>query len=185
MGYLLIVLGLALWTGAHVFKRVAPERRAAMGEPGKGLVTGAIVVSLLLMIFGYRWAPFDPVWALGAWTYPVNNLLVLVAFYFFATSGAKTRVARAVVHPQLVGFSIWAAAHLLVNGQVASILLFGGLLLWALGTIVMLNRIAPTATPAHPVPVKKEVTAVIAALVLYVVVYLIHGWIGPSPTGMG
>ncbi|WP_308916057.1 NnrU family protein [Jannaschia sp. LMIT008] len=185
MGYGLIVLGVGLWSLAHVFKRLAPERRAALGEPGKGLVTLGIVAGVLVMIFGYRWAPYDLLYALGAWTYPVNNLLVLVAFYLFATSGAKTRVAQAVRHPQLIGFSIWAVAHLLVNGQVASLLLFGGLLAWALAELAILTRLNATATPARPVPVKKEVSAVVIAIVAYLIVYLIHGWIGPSPTGMG
>ncbi len=185
MGYLLMALGVALWSGAHFFKRIAPARRAAMGEPGKGLVAGLLVVSLLLMIFGYRWSPFDPLWALGAWTYPVNNLLVLVAFYLFAASGAKTRVTRMVRHPQLTAVSLWAVAHLLVNGQVAALILFGGLLAWALAEMVVLNRAQPDWTPAHAVPVKKEVTAVVVAIVLYIVVYLLHGWIGPSPAGLG
>ncbi|MGB3553650.1 MAG: NnrU family protein [Jannaschia sp.] len=185
MGYLLTALGVALWTGAHVFKRIAPARRAAMGDAGKGLVTGLLLLSILLMIFGYRWAPFDPVWQFGAWTYPANNLLVLFAFYLYAASGAKTRITRTIRHPQLTGFIIWAAAHLLVNGDAVSILLFGGLLAWAVAEIVILNRAEPDWTPAHPVPVRKEITAAVAALVLFVVVYLIHGWIGPSPAGLG
>lgn len=185
MGYLMIVLGVGLWAGAHVFKRVAPARRAAMGEAGKVAVTAGVVVSILLMIFGYRWAPYDPLWALGAWVYPVNNLAVLLAFYLFAASGAKTRITRLIRHPQLTAFAIWAAAHLLANGDVASLLLFGGLLIWALAEIALINRAVADWTPAHPVPVKKEVTAATVAVVLFVVVFLIHGWVGPSPAGLG
>ncbi|MCK0168153.1 NnrU family protein [Jannaschia sp. S6380] len=184
MGYLLIVLGIALWSGAHFFKRAAPDIRARMGDAGKGLVTGLLLLSILVMIFGYRWAPYDPVWAFGAWVYPVNNLAVLGAFYLFAASGAKTRVTRVVRHPQLTAVIVWAAAHLLANGDVASILLFGGLLVWAMAEIVVLNRVQPAWTPAHPPPIRKEITAVVASVALFVVVFLIHGWIGPSPAGI-
>lgn len=184
MGYALLTLGVALWAGAHFWKRAAPESRAAMGDAGKGLVAALLVASILLMIVGYRWAPTDTLWLLGRWVYPVNNVLVLVAFYLFASSGAKTRITRHVRHPQLTAMIVWASAHLLVNGDAKAVLLFGGLLVWAGAEIAVLNRAAPAWTPAHAVPARKEVTAVIATIVLYLVVYLVHGWIGPSPSGV-
>ena len=57
---------------------------------------------------------------------------MLIAFYLFAASGMKTRVTAMTRHPQLIGFSLWAVAHLLVNGDLPSLVLFGGLLVWAL-----------------------------------------------------
>jgi len=60
MGYLILILGVALWSGAHLFKRLAPERRAAMGDAAKGPVALALVLSIVLMVIGYRWA--EPVW---------------------------------------------------------------------------------------------------------------------------
>ena len=62
--------------------------------------------------------------------------------------------------------------------------LFGGLLLWALVEIVVINRTAPWAAPAHPIPIRKEWTSALATLVVFVVVGLIHGWLGPNPFGM-
>ena len=58
----LLVLGLALWALAHFFKRLLPARRAAMGDKGKGAVALALVVSVVLMVLGYRAAPFVDVW---------------------------------------------------------------------------------------------------------------------------
>jgi hypothetical protein len=53
MGYVVLILGVALWSGAHLFKRVAPERRAAMGDAAKGGVALALVLSIVLMWWGY------------------------------------------------------------------------------------------------------------------------------------
>lgn len=183
LGYLILIAGVGLWAGAHLFKRLAPERRAAMGEGGKGLVAVLLLVSILLMWLGYRWA--DPVWL---WSPPpflthVNNLLVLIGFYFFAADGMKTGITRVVRHPQLTGFKAWALAHLLVVPTLAGVILFGGLLAWAVVSVIVLNR--RTARPAAPPPagIGKEIGAVIGALVATAVVGWIHGWLGPWPFG--
>ena len=90
-----LILGVALWWGAHFFKRLAPERRAAMGEKGKGLVTLLLVASVVLMVWGYRSAEFVPVWEPPAFLVHVNNLLMLLAFYLYAASGMKTAILKA------------------------------------------------------------------------------------------
>jgi uncharacterized membrane protein len=84
-------------------------------------------------------------------------------------------------HPQLTGFSLWAVAHLLVNGDLASIILFGGLLVWALAEIALINRAQPDWTPPPVGPMRKEFTSVIATLVLFAVVAGIHAWLGYYP----
>ncbi|MFP4406319.1 NnrU family protein, partial [Rhodosalinus sp.] len=61
MGWVLLVAGLVLWTGAHLFKRVAPGARAGMGDRGKLLVAVLVLASVALMVFGYRDA-YGPVW---------------------------------------------------------------------------------------------------------------------------
>ena len=177
-----LVLGVALWWGAHLWKRVSPESRFSLGDRGKGIVAGLLALSIILMVVGYRSAS-GPVW----WTpspalVGINNLLVLIAFYLFAASGAKSRIGVRFRHPQLTGFSLWAFGHLLVNGDLPSLVLFGGLLLWALVEVMVINRSAPGWTPStRPIPLRKEFTTVIAAVVVYGIVGLIHGWIGPSP----
>jgi uncharacterized membrane protein len=75
MGYILLLLGLAVWTGAHVFKRVAPDRRAAMGDAGKGLVAVLLLGSIVLMVIGYRSAGFVNVWFPPAFMVHIANLL--------------------------------------------------------------------------------------------------------------
>lgn len=180
-----LVLGLIIWWGAHLFKRIAPKARRGMGRTGKPAVAAALILSVLLMIWGYRGAPTGEVWwgptpALKG----INNLLVLAGIYLFAASGMKTGITRRIRHPQLVGFSLWAFAHLLVNGDLPSLVLFGGLLVWAIVEIIVINRTEPGwQPPAHPIPIRKEGMAVVGTLLVFGVVGMIHAWLGYNPFG--
>lgn len=181
---LILVLGVALWWAAHLWKRVAPNHRARFGDAGKGIVAAALVVSILMMIWGYRHASGSVWWGPTPMTKGINNLLVLMAVYLFAAAGMKTRIGVRLRHPQLIGFSLWAFAHFLVNGSVEGIVLFEGLLIWALYEISVINRAEPEWSPPDiVVPARKEWIAIGATLIVYVVIGTIHGWIGPSPWG--
>lgn len=179
----LLISGVALWWAAHLFKRVAPERRAAMGDKGKGLVAILLILSVFLMARGYGQAGGPVWWGPSPALVGINNLLVLLAFYLYAADGMKTRVTAWIHHPQLTGFSLWAFAHLLTNGDLPSFILFGGLLVWALVEIVILNRAGAWKRRTGPFPVRKEIMAAVGAVVVTLVVGLIHGWIGPWPFG--
>ena len=180
----LLILGVALWSAAHLAKRVAPGFHATMRGSQRPMVAGALILSVILMVIGYRSTDATIWWTATPMLKGINNLLVLVAFYLFAASGAKSRLGVRLRHPQLIGFSLWAFAHLLTNGDMPSLVLFGGLLLWALAEIVLINRAQPRwSPPTTPIPVRKEWTAAAAALAVFVVVGLIHGWIGPNPFG--
>jgi uncharacterized membrane protein len=175
---LLLILGVALWTGAHLFKRLAPEARAGLGEKGKGLAAVAILVSVVLMVMGYRMADSTFFWGRHPATVGINNLLMFFAIYFYAASGMKTVMGQRMRHPQLIGFKTWAIAHLLVNGDLASIVLFGGLLAWAVVEVILINKQTSWTKPAATVDMKKEVIAVVATLVLYGAIAGIHYWFG-------
>jgi len=179
---LLLILGIVLWWAAHLWKRAAPASRARRGDAGKGIVAGLLILSIVLMVIGYKRAVGPVWWGPSPAMVGSNNLRVLVGFYLFAASGSKSRLGVRLHHPQLTGFSLWAFAHILVNGDLPSLVLFGGLLLWALTEIAVINRAASGWTPpAHPVPIRKEFTTILATLVVYGVVALIHGWVGPNP----
>lgn len=183
-GYILLVVGLADWSLAHWFKRLLPARRASMGDAGKGAVAGVSLVGIVLMVLGYRWAPVDPLWYPASWATHANNMLVLLAFYLFAASGMKTRAAQVIRHPQLWGVRLWAIGHLLANGSVADLILFGGLLVWAQVSVALINRAEPYWEPApRPAVAGKEIGAAIGAVVALVAVGLIHSWLGPWPFG--
>jgi uncharacterized membrane protein len=179
----LLVLGLALWVLAHLAKRLVVRGAEPMPKSTKGIMAAAILAGVLLMIIGFRQAPVWPVYVFPPWAVHLNNLMVLVAFYLFAAAGAKTAVARRMRHPQLTGFSLWAAAHLLVNGDLASIVLFGTLLVWALVEMVVINSAEPVWTPPPPASRSKEIRAAVGAIVLFGLVAGIHTWLGYYPFG--
>lgn len=172
MAYL--ILGLILWSAGHFFKRVAPDMRAGMGNAGKGVAAMIIVVGVVLMVIGYRAADGAVFWGRHPATVGINNLLMLLSVYLFAASGMKTALARKMRHPMLAGVKVWALAHLLVNGDVASFVLFGGLLAWAVIEMIVINRAQPDWTPPTPAPKRKEVIAVVASIVLYGVIAAAH-----------
>ena len=179
----LIALGLALWTVAHMWKRISPASRARFGDRGKALVAIASVVAIMLMVVGYRGADGTFYWGRSTILVGINNILMVVAFYLFAASGAKTKITKTIRHPQLTAIIVFSVAHLLVNGDTPSFLLFGGLLVWAVAEIVVINRAEGPRGPYHDVPVRKEVTAVVATVVVFVIVGAIHALLGYNPFG--
>jgi uncharacterized membrane protein len=176
MAYL--VLGLVLWVGAHFFKRVAPQARAAMGDAGKGVIALVILAGLVVMVIGYQRAEGAFFWGRHPATVGINNLLMILSVYLFAASGMKTRLARKMRHPMLAGVKAWAVAHLLVNGDVASFVLFGGLLAWAVAEVIVINRAEPDWTPPAPTPMQKEIAAVVGTVVVYGAIAWVHNWLG-------
>jgi len=178
----LLILGVALWAVAHFLKRVLPGPRAALGNAGKGAVALAIVASVALMILGYRGAETVDLWYPPKWLTHVNNLLMVLAFFFYTADGMKAGFVARMRHPQLTGFKTWTIAHLLVNGDLASVILFGGLLAWAVVTVIVINRSQREWTPkvAKPGAMPK---ALAATLVTVVVVMGIHNWLGVQPWG--
>jgi uncharacterized membrane protein len=183
----LLILGLLFWVGAHYFKRLMPEARARLGDKGKGLVAVAIVAGLVLMILGYRGADFIAIWTPPSFFIHINNALMVLAFWTFGSSaakGAKVWPANRTRHPQLMAVKIWALAHLLVNGDLASIILFGGLMAWAVGEVILINRAEPQWTAPETAGTKTKIRLLVIALVLYALVASVHIWLGvwPFPT---
>lgn len=183
----LLFAGLLLWTFAHYFKRLMPDQRAALGTPGKGILAVALIGSVVLMVMGYRAADFIAVWQPPGFMVHVNNTLMLFALWVYGSSaakGAKAWPANKIRHPQLVGFKIWALAHLLVNGDLASILLFGGLLAWAVGQVILINKAEPNWTPPEKAGMATKVRLAVITTVLFGVIAGVHVWLGvwPFPT---
>lgn len=182
----LLIAGVALWWAAHLFKRFAPGARQALGVAGYPVMAVLIVLSVMLMVIGYRQADGAFYWGADPMWVGINNLLMVLAFYFYAASaakGAKIWLGTKVRHPQLTGFSLWAVAHLLVNGDTASFILFGGLLAWSIVEILLINaQEGPWQRPARA-PAKKEVVAIVVTIVVTVVVMGIHYALGVKPWG--
>jgi uncharacterized membrane protein len=139
-----MILGLALWWASHLFPIYLPGARAAaaarLGEgPYKGLFALVSLGALALIVIGYRQADFIEVWSPPGWTVHLNNLLMLVAVFLLGAGHAKSSARHYIRHPMLGSVMVWAFAHLLVNGDAASVLLFSSMLAWAVVAVLGLN----------------------------------------------
>ena len=183
MYLILMILGIALWAGAHLFKRAAPAARANMGDKGRGPIALALLASIVLMVIGFRGAEVGQVWYPPVWGTHVNNLLVLIAIFMMSPAPRKGKLLNQMRHPMLTGFGLWAIAHLLVNGDLASVILFGGLLIWAIVEVIAINRAEPNWHPTQTGTYAKDGMFLVASVILMGVIGYIHFWLGYWPFG--
>ena len=139
-----LVLGVGVWSGVHFIPSLGRTLKArlieSMDENGYKLgFTVIVIASIVLMVVGWRSTPPVAVYKPADWTGPLAALLMVLAFLLFGASKHPTVIKRFVRHPQLSGVIVWAVAHLISNGDGRSLVLFGGIGLWAVLEIVFIN----------------------------------------------
>lgn len=154
----LLILGLVLFLGAHSVRIAADDwrtrMRTRMGEGAwKGLYTGVSIAGLVLVVWGYGLARQQPV---VLWTPPVAMrhlaaLLTLASFVLLAAAYVPRNGLKARLHhPMVLGVKVWALAHLLANGTLADVLLFGSFLVWAVFSFRAARRRDRAAAVSYP-----------------------------------
>lgn len=177
---ILLIAGIALWWAGHLFPIYRPATRAALvaqlGEkPYKGLFSLVSIGAIVLMVIGYRQADFINIWDPPTWTVHLNNLLMLLAIALLGARDMASGLRRYVRHPMLTGVKTWAVAHLLVNGDLASVVLFGGMLGWAVVAVIGDNRRDGAWERPGKGTVKGAVIHAVVTLVVFAVIVVIHG----------
>lgn len=186
----LLIVGLLAWWVTHLFPIYAASSRDALagriGElPFKAVFALATVGAVVLMVVGYQAADPVNVWFPPAFLVHVNNILMLLAIAAFIAGGIPSPVRRWIRHPQLTGVKIWALAHLLVNGDLASLVLFGGLLAWAVVALIGSNRRDGPRGEKPATARAGTAIHILASIALYWVVGYVHGGllgVWPFPT---
>ena len=182
----IMIAGIALWSIVHLVPAVAPGFRQALvsrlGEKAyKGLFALAIVVSLVLIVIGWRATPPQVVYAPPPWGRPAAIVLMVVAVYLFGAARRPAVVKRFIRHPQLTGLVTWSIAHLLANGDHRSVTLFGGLGVWAVLEIIAINRRDGAWTrPAAPA-LSRELLGIAITLLVFGFLVLVHPRIAGVP----
>lgn len=184
MSYL--ILGILLWAAVHLFKRVVPTGRAAMAATlpkgaDRGVIAILLFISLALIVVGYRQAEFEPVYDPLPGAGHLNNLLMYVTVVLFGMGSSKGRMRSWLRHPMLTGVMVWGAAHLLVNGDLASLVLFGSMIAWAIVEILIINTREPVWERPEPGPIARDVVLLVMAAVLFAIIAAIHIWLGRNP----
>lgn len=186
-----LVLGLVVFLGVHSLRAVSPEWRAAMigrlGEgPYKGLYSFAALAGFVLIIWGFSLASTDgdilyvPVFGLR---HATEGLMLPALILAVASVLPPGYIRRFVRHPLLIATILWSSAHLLVNGEVAAVILFGGFLVWAVFDLAA-QRFRPAVVPARPSLVYDAVAVVVGAGLYGALVWRLHLWaFGVSPLG--
>lgn len=189
---LLLILGLVLFLGMHAVTMKRDLRAQLIERFGaggyRGLYSAVSILGFLLLIYGYglqRAAGYTIVWEPPVWTRHLALLLNLPIFILLAIGRRPSWLLSRVKHPMLLAVKIWATAHLLANGDLGSLLLFGGFLAWAVMARISVKRrpeeIARAAAMTNVAFGRRDVIAIVAGLVLYVVFAL---WLHPLLIGV-
>ncbi|MEO5882385.1 MAG: NnrU family protein [Caldimonas sp.] len=190
---IVLVLGLIVFFGVHSVSIAAPGWRSAQiarhGERAwKGVYSIAAGIGLALLIVGYAMARREPI---VLYTPPAGLrhaalLVMLPVFPLLFAAYLPGRLRRMAKHPMLLAIKLWATAHLLANGNLADVLLFGGFLAWAVVDRVSVKRRSPDeahAVPGAPPGPMNDLIAVAGGLGVYALtVFWAHRWaFGVSP----
>lgn len=183
-----LIIGLILFIGGHSIAIVAPGWRDAMvariGElPWKGLYSLVSIAGLVLVVHGYAVARSEPVvlYLPPTWLRHVAFLLMAVVFPLLLASHIPGRIKERIKHPTIFAVKIWAVAHLLANGNLADVLLFGAFLAWAIVALISAKRQPRPPAPALPRAAVNDAVAIVVGLGLYVAFVL---WLHPLLIGM-
>ncbi|MGD2166794.1 MAG: NnrU family protein [Gammaproteobacteria bacterium] len=181
---LFLVVGLVLFLGMHSFSIVAPQLRDRLAlRLGPLWQIGFSIDSALglgLIIYGYGLARLDPV---VLYTPPpilryATLVLMVIAMPLLLATYLPGRIRAAVKHPMLAAVKAWALAHLLANGTLADVLLFGGFLIWAVADRISMKRRIQRALPSLPASRANDFIVIIAGVALAAAfVHGLHTWL--------
>ena len=189
----LLIIGLIIFLGSHSSRIFAePWRNHMIDRLGevkwKGLYTITSLIGLVLVVIGYGQARQAPIvlWQPATYLIHIAILLNLVAFIFLAGSSPSNNAIRLKLkHPMILGVKVWALAHLLANGTLVDLILFGSFLLWA-----VLDFRSARKRPIHMpekavISIKATITVVVTGIVVWAAfIFGLHQYlIGVSPLG--
>jgi uncharacterized membrane protein len=182
----LLIIGITVFLGLHLLPVASGMREvfvARLSENGyKVLFSLLSIATFVLLVYGFAKAPVVQIWSPPSWTRWVAIVLMLLACIFLVAAYAPGRITARLKHPFLLAVKTWALAHLIANGDLASIILFGSFLAYAVYDRIALNRRRPTSligVPGTGAP-RNDIIAVVLGTVLYVV-FLV--WLHPLLIG--
>ena len=175
MGLTILILGLIIFIALHVLVTRREMRASVIGRLGEGpykaLFSLASIIGVLLIGWGfarYRATGWVDIWYPPAWTRHVTVALVWPAIICIVAAYIPGNIKRILKHPMLVGVKLWAVAHLLANGDLGSIILFGSILAWAVYDRISLKRRTDPGGPPIPVGgVRNDVIAIVVGTLVY------------------
>ena len=175
----LLVAGLVLFFALHLIPSVVPLRVALIARLGPGAYRGLFslvsLAGLVLMAWGFARAPFEPLYAVPGWGRQVSMFAVPAALVLLAAARMPTHMRAVLRHPMLLGVLLWATAHLLSNGDLRSVVLFGSFAVFAVFDLVsVVARGKQPSTDKAP-RLAMDGAAVVAGLIAAGLLTVFHG----------
>ena len=182
MGLLILVVGLVVFFSTHVFITFRGARAGVIEKLGqygyRALFALVSTVGLALIVWGYgqyRAHEFIQVWVPPAFMRHITVGLMLFAVIFITAAFIPSHIKAKVKHPMLASVKTWALAHLLSNGDLGSILLFGGFLAWGVYARIAAKRRGDLGTTTAPEGWINDVLVVVIGIVVYLALgYAFH-----------
>jgi uncharacterized membrane protein len=175
-----LILGMAVFMAVHLLPTFVELRQRLIGWKGRTVYTigysCAAMVGLLMIIFGKSQAVLVPVWDAPDWAYQLVPILMLVALILLPAAYMPTNLKRLIRHPFLTGVALWALSHLLVNGDLASIILFGGFGAFALFDMWSSNRRGAEKSTTK-VPIYRDVALLFVGVVAFSIILHLHPYL--------
>ncbi|WP_286758102.1 NnrU family protein [Ralstonia sp. RL] len=173
----MLILGLVLFFGIHLLPVATPFRNRLFDTLGEGKYKGMFsllsAIGLALIVLGYARAPSQPqLFAPSATAIMLAPLAMVASFILLAAANMKTHIRRIVRHPMLIGVGLWAAVHLLANGEAKATILFGSFLAYAV--IDLISAVARHAVKSFTPVARQDAIAVVAGTALALLVMTFH-----------
>ena len=185
MGLTVLIIGLVIFHASHLFVRRRDARAAAierLGLTGYRIAFSIVSIAGLAMIvwgFGhYRATGWIDIWYPPAFMRHITELLMLFASVFLVAAFIPSHITAKLKHPMLASVKTWALAHLLANGDLGSILLFGSFLAWGVIARIAAKKDGETAAPVAPSGYVNDILVVVIGLALYLALgFLFHPYL--------
>jgi len=190
---LILLIGIILFLGTHTLTTFREARAGLIARFGanafRGLYSLTALVGFVLIVWGfhtYRANGMIQLWYPPSWTRHLTITLMWFAFVAIAAMGPKpSRIKGWLRHPMLVAVKIWALAHLLANGDLGGVVLFGSFLAWAVFDRIAVKRRGDAGAPRVAAFTRSDGIILVAGTVAYVAMMFLHPYlIGVAVIGM-
>jgi len=175
-----LIIGVALFCGIHLLPAASNLRQALiapLGENGyKGLFSVIALAGIVFMVIGYPRVELNQIYTPPLWGRTATAVLMLPSLILFAAANMPGNVKRLTRHPMLWGLVLWATGHLLANGDMASVILFGGFVTYGLLAMAFAN-LRGVAKQTDKYPLAKDIMIIAAGTIVYVVLVFAHPYL--------
>jgi len=176
----ILILGLIIFLGVHLLPAFSSVRTRLVKKLGekryKSLYSLGAAAGLIVIIVGMVYRDFVHLWTPPVWGRHAAMTLMLPAIILLVAADVSSNIKRFTRHPMLWGVTLWTSAHLLANGDLASLILFGSFGSYALFDMWSTNR-RGSEKSAQVYPASKDVKLVIIGIAVYVVIIFVHPYV--------